>query len=187
MDAHTPEKSFAARMRARREEREEAKIAETRAVAIEGGAADLAWQQSYRMTYAQFGAPTKERREGLDYFMEWHDREGRPAVILNLGAVHSFMKRQTRTSVVQALVSCAAEYISAPRTKITFVAVAPPVDFRRLFPLEAWSAAEGHVPLRVIQDPKADVVRVFVRANGPTDWFGKSHDRERPVMVFEIP
>lgn len=182
-----PQSSFAQRMRNRRHKQAQEQVAEERTSAIANGAADAAWQRSYQMIYAQFGKPAVERRDGLDFFMEWHDRDGNASVILNLGAVHSFMKRQTRPSVIQAMATCLTEFLAAPRTKVSFVVTAPSDDYNGMYELERWAAKNVDVPLHVLRDQKQTTTFLYVRSEGETDWFGRSHDRERPVMVFEIP
>lgn len=172
--------SFAERMRNRRAQKE-------RTVLIESGGIDEAWQNSWRMIRSQFGEPMSETRDGLDYVMVW-GRDNTEAVRLNLGAVHSLMKRQSPRSVVQAIVTCHEEVITAPRTKISFVVTCSAEDYDSFERLEHWAESQNLPSLRVIKAPKKGKTLLYVRANGPTDWYGKiSQEKTRPVMVFEIP
>lgn len=175
-------KDFAARMREKRSARE-------RETKLSSGAADAAWQKSYRLIYQQFGKPDSEMRddENQSYFMSWNGGGDHPLVVFDLGVVYRALRLATRRLAVLEMVRQHETWISAKATEYSFVVSVPPADFPDFAPIERWSIDQNLPPVKVLNDPKTlDHVLLFVRSNGPLDWFGREVSK-RPVVVVEIP
>lgn len=173
---------FARRMREKRERADEEREARERSARLESGAAVAAYHRTYAAIVAAFGAPAHEAREGARHILVWDD-----ALAIDLGVVYSAILRPTAKLAIVELLRRASELIAAPRTEVSMVIAAPPDHYAALEPLERWAQQHNHLPTRVFNDPKLDRVFVFLRSNGPVDWFGNVTTKARSVVQIEIP
>lgn len=157
---------------------------EERTLKLERGGLQQAWEGSYRLTYAQFGKPTYESKEGDDYFLVWE--KNKASVVFNLGLAYSYMKCATQRQTVMSIVENAQAILNAPRTRFEFMLVAPSDKFDAFAPLVQWAVHEQRHPLQVVRNSKDESLQLFIRSVGVTDWFGEA-TKSRPVVILHIP